>query len=89
MTKQKERCRRQRQRRRERKEKKAQQQHGSEPPIDEALATQMQVWTVHEPKQTNINKPGDMEQVDTIQQALDSILESIENDFIDSGLAKA
>ena len=89
MTKQKERRRRQRQRRREQKEQKAQQQNGSEQPIDEELATQMHDWAVHEPRQTNIKEPGDMEQVDTIQQTLNSILESIENDFIDSGPAKA
>ena len=37
-------------RRQRRREQKALQQNGSESPIDEELATQMQVWAVHEPK---------------------------------------
>ena len=66
MTKRKEKRRRQRQRRREQKEQKAQQQNGSEQPIDEELATQMQVWAVHEPRRDVAEFPSPAESAESV-----------------------
>ena len=80
MTKQKERRRRQRQRRRERKE---QQQNGSEQPIDGELATQMQVWAVHEPKQTKPEERCEPEELHAIDEVIESMLASLAEDRTD------
>ena len=83
MTKRKEKRRRQRQRRRERKEQKAQQQNGSEQPIDEELATQMQVWAVHEPKQTMAEERCEPEELHQIDEVIESMLASLAEDRTD------
>ncbi len=83
MTKQKERRRRQRQRRREQKEQKAQQQNGSEQPVDEELATQMQVWAVHEPKQTMLEERCEPEELHAIDDVIESMLASLAEDRTD------
>ena len=83
MTKQKEKRRRQRQRRRERKEQKAQQQNGSEQPIDEELATQMQVWAVNEPKQTMPEKRCEPQELHAIDEVIESMLASLAEDRTD------
>jgi hypothetical protein len=85
VTKQDEKRRRQRQRRRERKQQKARQQDGSvETPIDEELTTQMQVWAVHEPKQTTPNEGYEAEQIAAVDEVIDSMLASLSEDRIDS-----
>ena len=83
MTKQKERRRRQRQRRRERNEQKAQQQNGSEQPIDEELATEMRGWAVHEPKQTTSEERCAPEELHTIDEVIESMLASLAEDRTD------
>ena len=80
MTKQKAKRRRQRQRRRE---QKAQQQNASEQPIDEELATQMQVWAVHEPKQTTADERCDPEQLHAIDEVIESMLASLADEHTD------
>ena len=87
--KQRERRRRQFQRRRERKQQQARQQDGSEPPVDDELATRIQDWALHEPRQRKPEEPGATEQVNPVQQTVNSTLESLEKDCIDSGTTKA
>ena len=71
VAKHREKCRRRRQRRRERK-----QQKGSEPPVDDELAMQMQVCALHEPKETNLEEGSEPEHI--------NLTESFEEEQINS-----
>ena len=71
VAKHREKCRRRRQRRRERK-----QQKGSETPVDDELAMQMQVCALHEPKETNLEEESEPEQI--------NLTESFDEDLLDS-----
>lgn len=85
VAKQSEKRRRQRQRRRERKQQKVRHPNGSsETPFDEELASHMQGWAVHEPKQATPNEGCDAEQITAIDEAIDSMLASLAEDRLDS-----
>ena len=79
VTKQQEKRRRQRQRRREQKQRK-----GSQPEMDEELATQLQSWAVHEPMQTQTEEGCEQEQLNQIGKDMEAMLELLANDRIDS-----